>query len=854
MKTLLRKRFFCLWVYSLGFSPAWSQNTTAWIDFNQTYFKIKITQEGLYQIKAPTLSQAGLGGIDPRTLQLFRKGQEQAIRVVGEEDGSLDANDFLEFYAYANEGSEDAFLYRGGAGVQPNPYYNLYSDTAAYFLTYKLDGSFGLRMEEVNVPVVTNFAPFHWHEVLQVFSDEFAMGQNYPPGSNNEIFLSEFDRGEGWTSTRILQGQGRNFIYNVPNLYDGGLVSPSPTLAIRLVGAKMGVSSYTAEIWVGPNTSVLRRIKTLNGGFMNQVSFDSGLAAEPDLADSDFSPTGNLVIHIRATVADVRVAFIRLLVPQTYAANGASAYFGVASSQPNPNAFVEIAGPPANASLYDLADMNAPRRIGSQLVSGRLRATIPDANQGVSANEARYRRLYLHDGSIREITSLSPVSWFPIALNTFDYLMISHPSLRQAAGGFPDIVQAYADYRASPEGGGYAPLLLNIQQVYDQFNYGDRSPLAIRRFAEYMFCSASNKPQHLFLVGRGVSLPERYYQPTLSNFLDIRKNSAHAALDLVPTAGFPASDLTFTMGICNNGTPTPFIPVGRLPAKSPQEILHYLNKIKEHEAAPPELWSKNLLHLSGGRTEFEQATFRNYLSNLADIAEGDFLGGRVSATGKTTTSPIETINVSEQINQGVGVVTFFGHSGLGSTDVEIGNVSNPAQGYDNAGRYTFMLTNGCQLGSVFYNLPTLADDWIFTPNKGAIGFIAHSYLGFSGPLFNYSRELYRTSFASLNRIGNPVGQQIKDYITSNITNYNNTSAVTTAQQMILLGDPAVQFFRGRRPDYTLSPEQLFLESQDGQAISAFSLSFKLQVIVSNVGRTEGTPFRIRVRRTIPTAR
>ncbi|NJL15712.1 MAG: hypothetical protein HC913_23720, partial [Microscillaceae bacterium] len=32
-----------------------AQDPAAWIDFNQTYFKIKITQEGLYQIKAPTL-------------------------------------------------------------------------------------------------------------------------------------------------------------------------------------------------------------------------------------------------------------------------------------------------------------------------------------------------------------------------------------------------------------------------------------------------------------------------------------------------------------------------------------------------------------------------------------------------------------------------------------------------------------------------------------------------------------------------------------------------------------------------------------------------------------------------------
>jgi len=36
--------------------------------------------------------------VDPRTLQLFAGGVEQAIRVTGEADGRFDAGDAIEFY------------------------------------------------------------------------------------------------------------------------------------------------------------------------------------------------------------------------------------------------------------------------------------------------------------------------------------------------------------------------------------------------------------------------------------------------------------------------------------------------------------------------------------------------------------------------------------------------------------------------------------------------------------------------------------------------------------------------------------------------------------------------------------
>nr|MCU0340859.1 hypothetical protein [Spirosomataceae bacterium] len=67
-----------------------------WINYQQTYFKIPVAQKGIYRISTAELRQAGLdlNNVNPAALQLFFRGQEQAIFVQGEADGRMDEGDF----------------------------------------------------------------------------------------------------------------------------------------------------------------------------------------------------------------------------------------------------------------------------------------------------------------------------------------------------------------------------------------------------------------------------------------------------------------------------------------------------------------------------------------------------------------------------------------------------------------------------------------------------------------------------------------------------------------------------------------------------------------------------------------
>ncbi|HOZ29712.1 MAG TPA: hypothetical protein PLL66_02240, partial [Bacteroidales bacterium] len=74
-----------------------SNNCTAqsyaneWINYDQQYFRIHISQDGLYRIPYSTLLSAGVpvGSIDPRNVQIFHNGEEQYIYIYGENSSGI---------------------------------------------------------------------------------------------------------------------------------------------------------------------------------------------------------------------------------------------------------------------------------------------------------------------------------------------------------------------------------------------------------------------------------------------------------------------------------------------------------------------------------------------------------------------------------------------------------------------------------------------------------------------------------------------------------------------------------------------------------------------------------------------
>ncbi|MBC8151856.1 MAG: hypothetical protein H7Z72_02990, partial [Bacteroidetes bacterium] len=312
-------------------------------------------------------------------------------------------------------------------------------------------------------------------------------------------------------------------------------------------------------------------------------------------------------------------------------------------------------------------------------------------------------------------------------------------------------------------------------------------------------------------------------------------------LDLVPTAGYPGSDALFTVGL--NGAPAdvPALPTGRINASTPQDILAYLDKVKTFEALPPDAdWRKNILHLSGGRSASELVLFKSLVESYGRRARTGSLGGAVTMIPKKTDAPTETIDLSGPVNAGVGLLTFFGHSSLATTDLDFGLASDDTRNYRNRGRYPLLFMNGCALGNFFFGAQTIGTDWLLTPNRGAIAVLAHSHLGTLDALDRYATQFYTLLGDSL-LLNQPIGVIQQETIRRVLSQNPGPADVANAHQLVLQGDPALRIFPFSQPDYAIPP--------GGLTITKRGDSVQIRIVRVNYGQFRAGTLPVRIRRT-----
>ncbi len=201
------------------------------------------------------------------------------------------------------------------------------------------------------------------------------------------------------------------------------------------------------------------------------------------------------------------------------------------------------------------------------------------------------------------------------------------------------------------------------------------------------------------------------------------------------------------------------------------------------------------------------------------------------------------------MNQGVNLVTFFGHASSTLTEIDIGFVDDPTLGYNNPGKYPVFLINGCNAGAIFENGVTFTDNWMLAAGKGSRNFIAGTSFGFPDLLQNYTDLFYGVGFGDSTFTKKGIGDIQKEVCKRYIAAYGGgTENIAQVQQMVLAGDPALKLFGTALPDYSVDSGSLSLVSLDGKPITSLSDSFAVKMIVKNLGAYNPTPVKIRIER------
>ncbi|NUM51391.1 MAG: hypothetical protein HUU48_09760 [Flavobacteriales bacterium] len=805
-----------IWLLFLPFF-GFAQTSNNWINYSQKYFKVKITQEGIYRLDSATLSNAGvpLNLIDARNLQLFGRGNEIALYIEGENDGVFNASDFLEFYAMQNDGWLDHVLYNGSIN-NPNPYYSLYTDTASYFLTWNNS----INNKRVSLETDVNFnsytpSSFFWKESTLWFNNVYYPGKISTGGSTDVDFIDT----EGWMNNAFNKGDLQNF--NVPtlNAYSAG---PNAKAKIVVTGQSNFndlLLDHHLQIHYGPGLTTA--YDTTYEGYLkldlpfsipaNQLNTSTLIRAQsiPDL------PSPNYVDRSA-------VSFVKIEYPHTSSLSNASVYKFWVDDDLQGKTRLDISNfnSVGNPILYDLT--NNKRII--VVPSGPIFQTL-------IPNNTNLKECFITSpAAVTNLSSLTPVNgngfFTDYAAQNIDsaFIIITHPLFNSEA-------QSYATYRSIS---GQNTIVVNIEELYDQYAYGiSKHPLSISYFIKNII-NSWNAPQNLLLIGKS----------TKHNIF--RKDPSGYNLCHVPSFGYPASDTRLASFL--NPTWNPIVATGRISAQIGNDVMVYLNKVIEHESNTTAEWMKQILHFAGGTNQSEVNLFEGvYLNSYKTILEDTSFGGNVKTFKKFTTAPVQT-NLADSIKQfisnGVSIMTFFGHaSSSGGFDQ---SVDNPAS-WNNKGKYPFLLGNSCYAGDIHNYQSSVSEQFTLIAERGVIGFMASVDLGFASLLHAYSNEFFR----QLGQVN--YGKHVGLFMNNSIENLYSLGSFndfykSVALEMTLHGDPSIRINPHPQPDYMLHADNVFFSPED---ITTETDSFEIKIIVTNLGKAINAPFDMEVRRTFP---
>src|ERR1044071_5425905 len=138
------RKIFTLLLLVAGFAAS-AQYNNEWIKFSQTYYKIKVGQDGLYRIPQSLLNANGIGNTQVQNFELWRNGEKVPF-YPSVSSGLLPSNGYLEFWGEGNDGKADKPLYRDPA-YQHTDKISLQTDTAVYFLSVNTNQS-GFRFTD----------------------------------------------------------------------------------------------------------------------------------------------------------------------------------------------------------------------------------------------------------------------------------------------------------------------------------------------------------------------------------------------------------------------------------------------------------------------------------------------------------------------------------------------------------------------------------------------------------------------------------------------------------------------------------------------------------------------------------
>lgn len=740
------------------------------------WYKLGVTQAGVYKITVAQLNGMGINtqSLPSANIRIAGKGgkmlpenngspyrddlPETALLVADGGDGLLNGNDYILFYAPGPH----AWEYQAASGTFTHRY-NLYTDTAWYFLNADKPGQRLLPQTPAPAPTVTVTA-----------FDHLAF---YEKDSVNLV-----SSGKQWWGPVFNNSPGntlnRNYTFTLP-APPSGPIQLRARVAARSAGSRFDLAVNQQSVGHLSLTPVSGNIfdafATVAGGVFTATVNGVGVEAGVQFSPGNSSDQGWLdYLELRArcplTLAGQQPLFFR---DAASVAAGATGLFILNNTG-------------AGTRVWDVTDAFNPVQL----------------NVEHNGSSLQFRR---DASTLREYVAFNPEQLpQPIsaglvpnqdlhAIPAADMLIITIPSLKAEADRLAAFHREQDQLQAE---------VVTVQEIYNEFASGSPDPTAIRDFVKMCYdrgATGGRRPRYLLLFG-DASFDYKYRLPVNSNLVPTWESDA--SLDFINS--YPSDDFFGFLDDADNITDINArnlldIAIGRLPVQTLAQARQVVDKITGYNTpAGFGPWRNRItfvaddgddnLHLQDAEAVSASAA-ESWPGAVADKIYLDAYP-KVSAAGGARYPAVNNA-IRQDMNNGNLVWNYTGHGSYSRLAEEVVVDASTVAGWDNASRLPLMITATCDFAP-FDNpaYTSLGEQMLLRRQGGAIALMTTTRA-----VFAYSNRIMNTNYlrAAFTPLADGRMPTLGEaaMLGKNQT-YANYSDVANNRKFQLLGDPALR--------------------------------------------------------------
>lgn len=580
------------------------------------------------------------------------------------------------------------------------------------------------------------------------FSSEYRVERNLTQAGINTITDPD---AEMWFWSSLDAGSAnpvKNTLKTTNNLL--GIVTGN-TLTVRARGNALNANSLKVIL-----SNTVYGAQLLGSVMVTNYTYFSWTTS---VSSFTFAPTGN-VLYITGVSNQMLVDNFSITYQRAYAAVGNELSF----SADGHNSLTVTGFSSSNIEIYDVSNPWSPMKINGLTITG-LAGDYHASFHPISVTS----KFVAVAGGLRH-QPVSAVTKYASNLrdqsNGTDFIAIAPTSLLPQA-------QQLATYRSLH---GLGAMAVDVQNIYDEFNFGIRDPRAIRAFIGYAYRMWTRAPRYVVLVGQG-SFDYRSYL------------GSDCLIPSLMTADYNGVQTSDGMLADLDGDGAPEIAIGRLPVVNSNQFQN--------------VYAKILLYEAGGMWKSNAVAVADYDSRLSFGPDMDrFLVG--SATNGqtrlavernylqlTTTSMQESHdNLIASLNNGRSLFAYFGqgsymHLGPVPTNSFFSIAAGDLDKITNSTKPVLITLLTCQAGEFGQTNSTLCKVLVSSSNAAVAAWGAGNIV-MSGDESTLATPLFRELYSNgVPRFGDAMYVALKE------TAAKGSSFKQVCKAFNLLGDPAL---------------------------------------------------------------